>query len=306
MVMPTHSNAEENNRNNVWCDDKFSDDEMTIDGETAYTQWFDLYSFLSQQGLCVIMPSPAEEQGLADHVYAANSGIMIKDTYIVSNFTSEERVAETPIIEKFMKTTGAKVVVCPHKFEGEAELKYIGKKNGKEVYVGGYGMRSSLEAFEWIEKEFDVEIVKIKMTDEKLYHLDCILFPITAPNNLESKKADVMVCTDILSETDIKKLRKYCKIINVPLKLAYYGVTNCVRVGSFVLCGSDFYDIDIEIDGEEVYYTERDKNQFLEDVLADFGMEAVFFNLSEYNKAGACLSCNVCHLNKFSYDVETI
>ena len=79
-----------------------------------------------------------------------------------------------------------------------------------------------------------------------------------------------------------------------------------LRAGSYIfLCGSDFYDLDPELDAE-FYFTERDKNQFLEDVLSEFGMEPVFFNLSEFSKAGACLSCNVCHLNRFSYNVELV
>lgn len=52
MVMPTHSNAEENNFNNAWCDlETHSKEELTIDGEAAFGQWMDLYSFLTSQGL---------------------------------------------------------------------------------------------------------------------------------------------------------------------------------------------------------------------------------------------------------------
>ena len=161
MVMPTHSNSEENNKNNVWCDgSNQTEEELKIDGELAFGEWFELYSFLAQQGLVTIMPSPAKMSGLADHVYAANSGIMIKDTYIVSNFTSEPRIPETPVIEQFMKTTGVNVIVCPFKFEGEADMKFIGyNKGGKMVFLGGYGIRSTKEAFEWMEELFDNEII---------------------------------------------------------------------------------------------------------------------------------------------------
>lgn len=308
MVMPTHSNSEENNFNNVWCDgsDGQTKEDLAIDGEAAFGQWLDLYSFLSSQGLVTIMPSPEQIEGLADHVYAANSGIMIKDTYIVSNFTSEPRIPETAVIEQFMKTTGAKVVVCPFKFEGEADMKFIGYANGKPTFIGGYGIRSTKEAYDWMEKEFDIKVIKIKMKDEKLYHLDCSIFPITIQKDLYENKAEIMCCEEIFSKADIEAIRQFCKINNVPKNLAYYGITNCVRVGSYILCGSDFNDLDPELDGEEVYYTERDKNQFLEDLAAEYGMEVIFFNLSEFAKAGACLSCNVCHFNRWSYEIETV
>lgn len=309
MVMPTHSNAVENNKNNVWCDgsgENQTDEDLTIDGEAAFGQWLELYMFLASQGLVTIMPSPAEKEGLADHVYAANSGIMIGDTYVVSNFTSEPRIPETAVIEQFMKTTGAKVVVCPFKFEGEADMKFIGYLNGKMTFIGGYGIRSTKEAYEWMEEQFGIKVIKVKMKDDKLYHLDCSIFPIITSKDLYENKAEILCCEEIFSKSDLEAIREFCKIVSVPLNLAYYGITNCVRVGSYVLCGSDFYDLDPELDGEEVYYTERDKNQFLEDVIADYGMEVKFFNLSEFAKAGACLSCNICHLNRYSYDIETI
>lgn len=305
MVMPTHSNSDENNRNNSWCDQSHSEEETTIDGESAFGQWTDLYMFLNQNALVTIMPSPANKEGLADHVYAANSGILIGDTYVVSNFTSEPRTPETPVIEQFMKTMGCNVVVCPFKFEGEADMKYVGKLNGKDTYFAGYGIRSTKEAYEWMMKEFDINIIPIKMTDERCYHFDCLFFQLTCSSNLSSTKANVMCCTEIISNEDKEKIKKYCNIIHVPEKLADYGVTNCVRCGSYILCASDFNDLDPEIDGE-VYYTERDKNQFLEDAISEFGMEPVFVNLSEFAKAGAMLSCNICHLNHFSYDVELV
>lgn len=306
MVMPTHCNAEENNRNNIWCDkEHMNDEDSIIDGEAALGQWMDLYIFLANQGIVTLMPSPVNMEGLADHVYAANSGIMIGDTYVVSNFTSEPRTPETPVIEQFMKCTGAKVVVCPFKFEGEADMKYIGKLNGKDTFLAGYGIRSTIEAYQWMEKELNINIIPIKMTDEALYHFDCMLFNLTASKDLAKEKANVMACIEVMSKSDVEKIRKYCHIVEVPKKLADYGITNCVRVGSYVLCGSDLYDLDPELDGD-IYYTERDKTQFLEDVVGEFGLEPVFFNLSEFFKAGACLSCNICHLNRFSYDVETI
>lgn len=304
MVMPT--NASSDNLNNVWIEE-LSEEDRVVDNETAFNQWLDLYMFLNQQGLVTIMPSPQNIEGLADHVYAANAGMMIGDTFVVSNFTSEPRIPETEVIEKFMKTMGCKVVVCPYKFEGEADGgKYIGRLNGKDTYLCGYGLRSDLRAYQWMEEQFkNIKFVPVKMDHERCYHFDCLCFPITASNDLSSEKANILLCSEICSESDLKEIRKYCNIINIPEKLADFGITNCVRVGSYILCASDFYSLDPEIDGD-VYYTERDKNQFLEDALAEFGMEPVFFDLSEFAKAGAMLSCNICHLNRFSYNIELV
>ena len=39
----------------------------------------------------------------------------------------------------------------------------------------------------------------------------------------------------------------------------------------------------------------------IEDIATELAFEVVYFNLSEYHKGGALLSCMVMHLNRFSY-----
>ena len=43
------------------------------------------------------------------------------------------------------------------------------------------------------------------------------------------------------------------------------------------------------------------KNRELEDLAIRLGLEVCYFNLSEYHKGGALLSCMVMHLNRRSY-----
>ena len=44
-----------------------------------------------------------------------------------------------------------------------------------------------------------------------------------------------------------------------------------------------------------------EKNRKLEDVAVEHAMEVAYFNLGEYMKGGALLSCMVMHLNRYSY-----
>lgn len=303
LAMPTHCNAEENNCNNVWITE-MSEEDRTIDAEAAFGQWLDLYMFLSNQGLVTTLPSPIEAQGLGDLVFTANSGIMIHGTFVVSNFTSEPRIPETPVIERFAKTLGCKeVVVCPFKFEGEAEMKKIAVHNGKDVYICGYNMRSDLKAYEWMKEKFDIITIPFKMVSEKCYHLDCSVCPLVWGNDKE--KGAVMICEELYTKSELEEVRKYCRIINVPEKLADYGICNNIRCGSFIINSSDLSDLDPTLDGE-VYYTERDKNQFLEDICDEFGFEPVFINLSEFTKLGAMASCCAMSLNQCSFEIETV
>ena len=51
----------------------------------------------------------------------------------------------------------------------------------------------------------------------------------------------------------------------------------------------------------EDYAFEKHKIESLEKICSDAGMEPVIFNLSEYMKSGAMLSCMVMHLNRIDH-----
>ena len=67
-----------------------------------------------------------------------------------------------------------------------------------------------------------------------------------------------------------------------------------------VLNSSHLHDLK---QGTEDYKYEITKNRKLEDVSADLALEVVYFNLSEFHKSGALLSCMVMHLNRHSYKI---
>jgi hypothetical protein len=58
--------------------------------------------------------------------------------------------------------------------------------------------------------------------------------------------------------------------------------------------------------GDELYEMEKHKINTLERICANEGMEPVIFNLSEYMKSGALLSCMVMHLNYVDYTKSLI
>lgn len=277
-------------KNNVWM----KEDDVEPDMNVAIAQWTDLYSVLSSNGMVTLLPTP-HNCDLQDLVFVANLGVVVnEDTIIISNFTSEPRHGETKVGMDYFKIAGFKnVIECPFKFEGEADLKHI-KDN---IWIGGYGLRSDIKAYEWMEENFDMKIIKVKMTNEKCYHFDCLCFPITSDI--------VMICEELLTRKEIDEIRKVANIINVPLKYAENGCTNNVRIHNFIINASDITDID-PIEFPDDYKLEREKNQFLEDIAISLGMEMVFVNLSEFTLGGAMLSCCVLHLNRFSYQIDLV
>ncbi|MBO0862206.1 MAG: amidinotransferase, partial [Chloracidobacterium sp.] len=89
-------------------------------------------------------------------------------------------------------------------------------------------------------------------------------------------------------------------VIPVSADECYSGICNSVRMPSTVLNSSHLQDLKL---GTEDYEHEVRKNRKLEDVAADLALEVSYFNLSEYHKSGALLSCMVMHLNRHSYKI---
>jgi N-dimethylarginine dimethylaminohydrolase len=133
------------------------------------------------------------------------------------------------------------------------------------------------------------------MTDEKLYHFDCQFFPVTSQKSL--------VCTKILQPKEIKNIESVCEIIDVSVDDAHAGITNCVRVKDQIMVMSNVTSLQAT---DKEYLPEAIKVERLNAICAQNGLGLVVFDLSEFNKGGAALSCCVCHLNYQDYMTEVV
>src|SRR6185436_15142121 len=121
-------------------------------------------------------------------------------TVVLANYTSECRRGETEVGRRFFEAMGYRTFVAPHRFEGEAELKHL----HDNVYLGGYGLRSAKETYDWMERNFDMEIVRVEESDPYLYHLDTIAFPIT--------REATMVCTELCTRAELRALERHTRV----------------------------------------------------------------------------------------------
>jgi len=78
----------------------------------------------------------------------------------------------------------------------------------------------------------------------------------------------------------------------------YSGICNSVRLPRAVLNSSHIHLLKA---GTETYAQEVQKNRKLEDIASSLALDVSYFNLSEYHKSGALLSCMVMHLNRQAY-----
>lgn len=278
--------------NNVFMQD-LDEDKRRVDWNKALQQFLEIYHFLASESMVYLLPSDPD-RNLQDLPFVSNLAVALEHkpgTIILSNFTSPPRMDEPLVGKPFFELMGYEVVQCPFKFEGEAELKHL----YDNVYVGGYGIRSEPEAFDWMEENFDMKIIQVLSDDEWTYHLDCLVFPLT--------REKTIVCVEAFDETELTELKEHTEVIPVSYDLCVQATTNCVRVGNTIINGSNILELDKD---SEEYKNELAKNRFLEDVAAENGFEVAYFNISEYYKGGAAISCMVMHLNRASYAVTLL
>lgn len=243
-----------------------------IDYEIAFSQFLKLYHYLAKENLIYVLPS---EGNFQDQVYVANIGAYLhhlkdRSVILLSNYKSAPRIGEELVGKKFFSSMGYEVHETPFHWEGEADLKFL----RSNLYIGGYGIRTDFEAHRWMEDYFEMEVLSIEMIDPRLYHLDCSIFPIS-----ESK---ILVNTTSLTREGLSALEKVAEIIPIPEEFKYDYLTNSKRVGNYLLA-------DPVAEKPQTFFRKMCQEQ---------GLEAVFFDLSEFWKSGADLSCMVMHLNQ--------
>jgi N-dimethylarginine dimethylaminohydrolase len=268
---------------------EMSDEDRKLNMDKAYRQWGDLYHFIAGVATVHLLPSGGDYQ---DQIYVANLGIVLphlkQPTIVLSKYKSEPRQGEEDIGKDFFKIWNKyhknkyDIDMAPFFWEGEAETKFL----HDNIYAGGYGQRTDRKIYKWFEDNFDMKVIQVEMTDDKLYHFDCMFFPLT--------KEKSIVCTEIMKPEEIKALEKVTEIIPITNEEAHDGITNCVRVRNMVLMASDLMALK---ETSKEYKHERATVERLQEICVDEGLCPVVFNMSELEKSGAALSCTCLHLN---------
>lgn len=251
-----------------------------IDRDRAFRQFLDLYNFVAANNLVYLLPAVP---GLQDQTYVSNLAVSIGGKIVISKFKSPPRKGEAPIGEAYFKSLLLPTMECPFFFEGEADLKPLNAKQ----WIGGYGQRTEAAALNWFARQFDVTVFPVEMTDPECYHMDCVACPLTSDH--------LMLATDLINDDELADLENVANVISVSTELAHAGITNCVRLGRLLLCDSSAPSLK---ESDEEYAIERMKEVQLEGICAILGLEPVFFDMSEFEKSGAALSCQIMHLNR--------
>ena len=150
-----------------------NEDSLNLD--RANEQWQQLRDTVAEFADVVTIDAVPD---LPDMVFTANAGVVYGDKAIASHFMPMERRPEEPIFKQWFRENGFQLLDLDEKigFEGAGDC--LLDRRGAWLWTG-FGFRTEIEAHPVIEEYFDIELVSIRLTDERFYHIDTCFCPLT-------------------------------------------------------------------------------------------------------------------------------
>jgi N-dimethylarginine dimethylaminohydrolase len=247
--------------------------ESSLDLSLAQQQWQELRDVISEKADVVVMdPQP----DLPDMVCTANAGAVYGNKAVASHFMPNERRPEEPHFKKWFRENGFELLDLDEKigFEGAGDC--LLDRGGKWLWTG-YGFRTELEAHEDIRKFFDIELVSIRLTDSRFYHIDTCFCPLTGGYLMYHPPA-----FDFDSRIAIESRVPAEKRIVVDTQDAGNFACNAVNVGDTVIVNK--------------------ASDFLQEQLRAKGFKVREVALSEFLKAGGSAKCLTLKIVEPVYD----
>ncbi|MGB3614885.1 MAG: TIGR00300 family protein [Elainellaceae cyanobacterium] len=143
--------------------------------DRAEKQWNKLYQVLTQYATVdLVKPQP----GWPDMVFTANAGLVLGKTVVLSRFFHPERQGEEPHFKQWFEEEGYTVHELPKglPFEGAGDA--LLDRGGRWLWAG-YGFRSELDSHPYLAEWLDIEVLSLRLIDERFYHLDTCFCPLT-------------------------------------------------------------------------------------------------------------------------------
>ncbi|MFP5275374.1 bifunctional arginine dihydrolase/ornithine cyclodeaminase [Coleofasciculus sp.] len=143
--------------------------------DRAVEQWHKLHHVLKDHAI-VDLVNP--QQGWPDMVFTANAGLVLGKNVVLSRFLHKERQGEEPHFKKWFEAQGYTVYELPKELPFEGAGDALLDREGRWLWAG-YGFRSELDSHPYLAKWLDIEVVSLRLTDERFYHLDTCFCPLT-------------------------------------------------------------------------------------------------------------------------------
>lgn len=146
----------------------FMDQSIPVNGELAMKQWEAVKSTYEKLNFDVQVYEGDPQ--FPDMVFCANQFFSYPQGVLLSNMRHPQRQGE---VEFFAQWFQDKNLNRPHNFfEGMGDLLWCYERG---LLFGGYGYRTEEETLREVEQLVDRPIMKLKLINEKFYHLDTCL-----------------------------------------------------------------------------------------------------------------------------------
>jgi lysine-ketoglutarate reductase/saccharopine dehydrogenase-like protein (TIGR00300 family) len=143
--------------------------------DRAVEQWQGLYQILKEHAI-VNLVTP--QKGWPDLVFTANAGLVLGKNVVLSRFLHKERQGEEPYFKQWFEENGYTVYELPKDLPFEGAGDALLDREGRWLWAG-YGFRSELDAHPYLAKWLDIEVLSLRLIDERFYHLDTCFCPLT-------------------------------------------------------------------------------------------------------------------------------
>lgn len=230
--------------------------------DRAVDQWQQLFHIIQANAEVDLIPP---QLGWPDMVFTANAGLVLGNIVVLSRFLHPERQGEEPLFKEWFLEQGYTVYELPKDLPFEGAGDALLDREGRWLWAG-YGFRSELDSHPYLAKWLDIEVLSLRLMDERFYHLDTCFCPLTDGYLLYYPPA-----FDAYSNRLIEMRVPAEKRIPVDDADADNFVCNAVNIGTTVIhnCSS----------------------QGLKRRLADKGFQVIETPLTEFMKAGGAAKC---------------
>lgn len=230
--------------------------------DRAVEQWQKLHFILKDHSIVDLV---APQLGWPDMVFTANAGLVLGQTVVLSRFFHKERQGEEPYFKEWFESQGYTVHELPKDLPFEGAGDALLDREGRWLWAG-YGFRSELDSHPYIAKWLDIEVVSLRLMDERFYHLDTCFCPLSGGYLLYYPEA-----FDAYSNRLIEMRVAPEKRIAITEADAVNFACNAVNIGQIVVMNKVSED--------------------LKKRLTAAGFEVIETPLSEFLKAGGAAKC---------------
>lgn len=143
--------------------------------DRAVEQWDKLHHVIKEHAT-VDLVEP--QKGVPDMVFTANAGLVLENTVVLSRFFHKERQGEEPFFQQWFEKQGFTVHLLPKDLPFEGAGDALLDREGRWLWAG-YGFRSELDSHPYLAKWLDIEVLSLRLMDERFYHLDTCFCPLT-------------------------------------------------------------------------------------------------------------------------------